>query len=153
MTTITASTSAPATSAPATSAAAPRSTALHVTLWVVQGLLAAAFLMAGWMKLVTPVDVLANQMPWVTGAMGQFVRVIAALELAGAIGLILPAATRILPRLTPAAALGLALTMLGAGATHVARGETPMIVVNLVLGALAAFVAWGRAVKAPIRSR
>jgi len=132
---------------------APRSKALHITLWVVQGLLAAAFLMAGWMKLVTPVDVLAKQMPWVTGAMGQFVRIIAALEVAGAIGLILPAATRILPQLTTFAALGLTLNMIGAGATHLARGETPMIVVNLVLGSLAAFVTWGRALKAPIRSR
>ena len=62
----------------------------------------------------------------------------------GAIGLILPAALDIVPLLVPIAATGLALLMLGAAATHGRRKEPQMIVANLVLFALAAFVAWGR---------
>jgi hypothetical protein len=92
-------------------------------------------------------------MPWVTGAMGPYVRLIGAVEVLGALGLILPAATRIQPRLTPLAALGLLGVMLGAVATHVSRGEWPMLAVNGVLGGLAALIAWGRGLKAPISSR
>jgi hypothetical protein len=65
------------------------------------------------------------------------------LEVLGAIGLIVPLLTGILPWLTPLAAIGLVLTMLGAMATHLRRGENQMLAVNLVL-LLAAFVAYGR---------
>lgn len=130
-----------------------RSRRLHVGLWVGQGLLAAAFLMAGGMKLSAPIAQLQEQMPWVAGAMGRAVRFIGAVEVLGALGLVLPAATRIQPKLTPLAALGLLTVMILATATHVARGEYPMIAANLLLGGLAAFVAWGRAKKAPIAPR
>src|SRR5262249_54570951 len=96
---------------------------LHIGLWVVQGLLGAAFLMAGGMKLTAPMDQLLASMPWVSGTMGQFVRFIALAEIAGALGLILPSATRIRPGLTVAAALGLTTVMTLAAATHVVRGE------------------------------
>ena len=126
---------------------------LHVGLWVVQVLLALAFLMAGGMKLTAPVDQLAASMPWVSGAMGSFVRAIGAAEVAGALGLILPSATRIKPGLTVLAAAGLLLLMLGAAGTHVARGEFGALAAPLVLAALSAFVAWGRSRRAPITPR
>jgi hypothetical protein len=126
---------------------------LHIGLWVAQGLLAAAFLMTGGMKVSAPIEQLAAQMPWVTGAMGGAVRFIGVVELLGALGLILPAATRIMPKLTPLAASGLLTVMALASMTHISRGEYPMIVANLVLGGLAAFIAWGRFKKAPIAAR
>jgi uncharacterized membrane protein len=126
---------------------------LHVALWATQGLLAAAFLLAATAKLTTPLDQLAAKMPWVTGAMGPLVHVIGVLELLGALGLILPSLSRIKPGLTVLAALGLAAIMVLAMATHLSRGEVAMLPVNLLLGGLAAFVAWGRAKKAPIRPR
>lgn len=80
------------------------SRALHIGLWVAQGLLAAAFLMAGGMKATAPLEQLQAQMPWVSGAMGGLVRFIGIVEILGAVGVVLPAATRILPKLTPLAA-------------------------------------------------
>ena len=129
------------------------SRALRVGLWVTQILLAAAFLVAGGMKLTAPIEQLAANMPWVSGSMGSFVRLIGAAEVAGALGLSLPSALRIQPRLTVLAAAGLVLVMLGATATHVARGEFAAVGVPLVLGALSAFVAWGRSRRAVIAPR
>jgi hypothetical protein len=125
---------------------------LHIALWVVQGLLATAFLMAGGMKLTAPVDQLAVNLKWVTGALGPFVRFIGAAEVAGALGLILPAAFRIKPKLTTLAALGLTIDMMGAVATHVVRGEWMIIAAPAMLGALAAFVVWGRTKKVPFQA-
>ena len=135
------------------SATSSPSRALRVGLWITQGLLAAAFLMAGGMKLSAPIEQLAANMPWVSGPMGSLVRLIGAAEVAGALGLILPSATRIQPRLTVFAALGLVLVMVGAAATHVARGEFAALGAPVVLGALSAFVAWGRSRRAVIARR
>lgn len=126
---------------------------LHVGLWVAQGLLAAAFVMAGGMKLSAPIEQLQAAMPWVEGAMGGAVRLIGAAELLGGIGLVLPAATRIMPKLTPLAALGLLTVMLLAMLTHITRGEFSALGANVMLGGLAAFVAWGRLAKSPIAPR
>jgi putative oxidoreductase len=134
-------------------ATVPGSKTFHISLWIAQGLLAVAFLMAGSMKLFTPLDQLANMMPWVRGAMGSYAKLIGCVEILGAIGLIVPSVTRIAPQLSPLAALGLLLTMLGAVSTHLSRGEFPMLGAPVTLGALAAFVAWGRWVKAPIAPR
>jgi putative oxidoreductase len=120
--------------------------ALNIALWIAQALLAAAFLMAGGMKLVTPMEQLTATMPM----SGLFLRFIGVVEVAGAIGVVVPAATRIQPRLTIFAALGLLIVMVGAFITHLTRSEYSSLVAPLVLGALAAFVAWGRAKKAPI---
>jgi hypothetical protein len=130
-----------------------RGKGLHLALWVAQGLLAAAFFGAGVMKTTAPLEQLRAAMPWVNGAMGHLVRFIGTAELLGAVGLVLPAATRVKPWLTPLAALGLAVVMVLASLTHVARGEFPMLGVNAVLGGLAAFVAWGRSRKVPITPR
>lgn len=130
-----------------------RSKGLHIALWVVQGLLAATFLAAGLMKATAPIEQLQASMPWVGGAMGQLVRFIGAVEILGGLGLLLPAATRIKPWLTPLAALGLTTVMVLAAATHISRGESRVVGINAILGGLAAFVAWGRARKAPIPAR
>jgi hypothetical protein len=106
--------------------------------------------MAGGMKLSAPIEQLRAQMPWVNGAMGGAVRLIGTVEVLGAIGLLLPAATRIQPKLTPLAAVGLFTVMVLAALTHISRGEYPMIGASVVLGGLSAFVAWGRFTKAPI---
>ncbi len=123
-----------------------------VSLWIVQILLAFAFGAAGTMKTFTPIDELALQMPWVVSA-PALARFIGVSEIAGAIGLILPAATRIKPSLTPLAAWALVLVMILAALFHAVRGEWSAIPINVVIGALAAFVAWGRSRKAPITVR
>lgn len=126
---------------------------LHVGLWVAQVLLAVAFGMAGAMKAFTPIGELAGSLPWVSEVPAALVRFIGASELAAALGLVLPAATRIRPGLTVLAAGGLVLVMVLAAIFHLMRGEAGALPVNVLLGGLAAFVAWGRARKAPIPAR
>ena len=117
---------------------------MNFALWIVQGVLALGFLLAGSMKLTQPREKEAQQMDWVSDFSTRAIRTIGTLEVLAAIGLILPSVTGILPWVTPLAAVGLVLLMLGAAATHRRRGEMPMIGVNAVLLALAAFVAYGR---------
>lgn len=124
---------------------------LRIALWVVQVLLALAFTATALLKLTQPYDVLAASQAWVKHFPPEAVKLIGVVELLGALGLVLPSATRIAPVLTPIAAIGLVLTMIGAGVTHVRIGEPPIL--NVILGALAAFVAWGRLKKAPIAPR
>lgn len=117
---------------------------MNIALWIVAGLLAAAFLAAGTMKLTQPKEKLSAGMPWTDDFSASAIKGIGALEVLAAIGLILPAALDIAPVLVPLAALGLVLVMVGAMATHARRKENQMIIINLVLALLAAFVAWGR---------
>lgn len=126
---------------------------MKYALWIVQVLLALAFLAAGFMKLATPVDQLAQSMVWVNDVPVWLVKFIGLAELAGGLGLILPALTRIQPQLTPLAGAGLALDMIFAAIFHLSRGEFGFIVPNIVLLALAAFVAYGRWKVAPIAPR
>lgn len=126
---------------------------MNVGLWIVQGLLAVAFAMAGVMKGFTPLDQLAVQMPWINEVPGFLPRFIGFSELAGAIGLILPAATRIKPVLTPLAGLGLVIVMILGAGFHLSRGEFAAVPINVVLGGLAGFVWWGRSKKARIEPR
>lgn len=132
---------------------AGRSKGLEIGLWVVQVLLALGFGMAGFGKLTTPIAELAVKMTWVTTVPMGLVRFIGAAELLGAIGLILPAATRIKPGLTALAATGLVTIMVLAIPFHLMRGELFGPPINLTLGGLAAFVAWGRYKKAAIAPR
>jgi uncharacterized membrane protein YphA (DoxX/SURF4 family) len=117
---------------------------MGIALWVVQALLAAAFLVSGATKLSQPREKLVKNMAWVEDFSQEAVRVIGALEVLGAIGIVLPALTKVLLWLTPLAALGLVLTMIGAALTHLRRKEYGPIVVTAVLLVLAAFVAYGR---------
>ena len=124
---------------------------MGTVLWIVQGLLAVAFIGAGSMKLLKSHDVLKAdpKMGWANDFSSGFVKFIGAGESAAALGLVLPGLTGIAPILTPLAGLGLVGVMLGAAATHLRRSEMPMVVPPLVLGALAAFVAYGRFVLVP----
>jgi uncharacterized membrane protein YphA (DoxX/SURF4 family) len=117
---------------------------MNVFLWILAGVLAAAFLAAGFTKLTQPKEKLAATMGWVEGFSPGMVKTIGALEVLAAIGLILPAALDILPVLVPLAAVGLVALMIGAALTHARRKEFPMIAINVVLLVLAAVVAWGR---------
>jgi uncharacterized membrane protein YphA (DoxX/SURF4 family) len=117
---------------------------MGIALWVVQGLLAVAFLGAGGAKLTQPKEKLAKNMAWVEDFSQETVRLIGALEVLGAFGLVLPGLIGVLPWLTPLAALGLVLTMAGAILTHLRRRENSAITVPVVLLVLAAFVAYGR---------
>lgn len=125
-----------------------------IGLWVAQVLLAIAFGAAGVMKLTQPVEALGTMMNWVTVTPELLVRFIGLVEVAGALGMILPAAPRILPFLTPLAAAGFAIIQVLAIGVHASLGETATsLPVNLVLLALALLVVWGRWKKAPISPR
>ncbi|MFT3833975.1 MAG: DoxX family protein [Micropruina sp.] len=116
---------------------------MNITLWIVAGLLALAFLGAGAMKVTRRKDALAaSGLAWTEDFSASTVKTIGTLEILGALGLILPAVTGILPVLVPVAALGLAAIMIGAIVVHLRRHET--IVPQTVLLVLAAFVAIGR---------
>lgn len=118
---------------------------MNIALWIVAGVLAAAFAAAGGMKLATPRKQLEPKMAWVADVSDGQVKGIGAVEVLGAIGLILPAALDIAPVLTPLAAVGLALTMAGAVVVHLRRGDGMAgAAPALVLGLLSVFVAWGR---------
>jgi uncharacterized membrane protein YphA (DoxX/SURF4 family) len=113
-------------------------------LWVVQVLLAGAFVVSGATKLSQPKEKLLKKWAWVEDFSQGSVRIIGVLEVLGAIGIVVPALTGIVPSLTPLAALGLVLTMIGAALTHLRRAEYGAIAVNVVVLILAAFVAYGR---------
>jgi hypothetical protein len=116
-------------------------------LWIVQGLLAALFLWAGGIKLVLPLEKLTGPVP----LPGLFLRFIGVAEVLGAAGLILPGLLRIRPGLTPLAAAGLVIIMIGATALTLVGGDVVLVLIPLVVGLLAAFVAYGRWRLAPIR--
>lgn len=130
-----------------------QSKTLTVALWVAQILLAIMFSLVGAMKAFMPLDQISKTMLWVPSVPAALVRFIGVAELVGVLGLILPAATRIQPKLTPLAALGLAIIVLLGAGLHFTRGEGALTPLNFVLAALAAFVIWGRLTKAPVRPR
>lgn len=129
-----------------------KSKALHVGLWIAQGLLAAAFGMAGFMKITMPIEELAkNGMSFVSTYGVGTVRFIGISEVLGALGLILPVALRIKPILTPLAAVGIAIIMVLATNYHVSNKEP--FAPTIILFILASFVAWGRFKKVPVQSK
>jgi uncharacterized membrane protein YphA (DoxX/SURF4 family) len=113
---------------------------MNIALWIVQGLLAALFLFAGGMKLVLPIEEMTKQMPMP----GWFLRFIGVAEVLGAIGLVLPWLLGIRPGLTPLAAAGLLIIMIGAVVVTALSGEIAMALIPLITGMLCAFVAYGR---------
>lgn len=122
---------------------------MNTALWIVQGLLAAMFLMSGFMKTFKSVDELAPKMPYVKDISLTLLRFIGISQLLIAFGLVLPWLTGIAPVLTGIAALGLALNMLIAALFHVKRSEWPGLPINFGIMALALFVAYGRLFYAP----
>jgi uncharacterized membrane protein YphA (DoxX/SURF4 family) len=116
---------------------------MNIALWITQGLLALLFLMGGFGKAFRYAKVKAGT-PWIQDSSKGFVQFIGVVEILGALGLVLPLLTGILPSLTTLAALGISLTMLFAAIFHAKRKENPAIIINLILLALAVFVAYGR---------
>ncbi len=119
---------------------------MNLTLWIIASLLAAVFLLAGGTKLSIPREKLA-QAPgggWVNDFSPGFVKTLGAVELLGAVGLVLPAALDVAPVLVPFAAVGLATIMVGAAIVEFRRQESKHVLVNLTYLALIAFVVIGR---------
>lgn len=123
---------------------------MDIVAWVLQVLLAVLFGMAGLMKATQPKEKLATNLVWVEDFSAGQVKIIGILEVLAAIGLIVPAVTKILPQLTGWAAVGLVLTMIGAMIVHYRRGEMVGIGMNAVLLIMAAVVAYIRLVALPI---
>ena len=115
---------------------------MNIALWIAQVLLALIFLFAGVMKFVTPMDEMMKQMP--VALPPWFILFTGAVEVLGAIGVVLPWLTGILPMLTPLAAAGLVIVMLGAIFYTLAAGQIGGTIISLIVGLLAAFVAYGR---------
>jgi uncharacterized membrane protein YphA (DoxX/SURF4 family) len=115
-------------------------------LWIVQGLLALLYLFTGGMKLTQPIEELTAQLP----VPGWFVRFLGLAEVLGALGLVLPGLTRIRPGLTPLAAAGLVVIMIGATVITAMVMDPTLVLIPLVAGLLAAFVAYGRWRLAPL---
>jgi uncharacterized membrane protein YphA (DoxX/SURF4 family) len=114
---------------------------MKIAVWIASSLLAVAFLVVGGGKLLTPAGELQQLAEGVPVAL---LKLAGAAEVLGAIGLVVPAATRIRPILTPLAAVGLVITMVGATVTNLAIGEPAGAVPTIALGSFAAFVAWAR---------
>lgn len=122
---------------------------MNIALWITQALLAALFLFAGAMKLIMPIEEMTKEiaMP------GGFLRFIGVVEVLGGIGLILPWLLGIRPNLTPLAAAGLVIIMIGATAVTLMTGAIATALIPFVVGLLAAFVAYGRWRLTPLPSK
>lgn len=117
---------------------------MNIALWILQAIVALGFVMAGSMKALTPKDKLGEKMGWVADFSGAQVKLIGVAEVLGGIGVVAPAAFRILPWLTPTAATALVLLMLGAIFTHIRRKEAKTMGASVVLALLSCCVALGR---------
>ena len=104
---------------------------MTIVLWIVQGLLALAFLLAGVMKTFMPLEGLKKNMTWVGHVPAGLVRFIGIVEILGALGLVLPKLTKILPQLTIAAAIGLILVMVSAVVFHGVRGGSDLLRIDV----------------------
>jgi uncharacterized membrane protein YphA (DoxX/SURF4 family) len=118
-----------------------RRSIMNIALWIIQGLLAALFLFAGGTKLIMPIEEMTKDMPAMPGLLLRFIGVC---EILGGLGLILPWLLRIKPGLTPLAAAGLVIIMIGAVVITITTMGFVMAILPLVTGILAAFVAYGR---------
>jgi hypothetical protein len=126
---------------------------LRAGLWAAQIALAALFGVLGVMKIVLPMSQLAARMHWPGLVPEEIVRFDGVAELLGAIGLVVPAATRIWPQLTTLAAGGLVTIMIFAGLFNASILDFQLLPLNTALGCAAGFVAWGRWKAAPIAPR
>jgi uncharacterized membrane protein YphA (DoxX/SURF4 family) len=122
---------------------------LHYGLWIIQVVLALIFLFAGSMKLIVPIE----QMKGPVQLPGLFLRFIGVCEVLGGIGLALPGMLRIRPGLTPLAAAGLVIIMIGATVTTIMGGQAAIAILPFAVGVLLAVVAWGRWRIAPLSGK
>lgn len=125
---------------------------LHIIAWILQGIMAAMFLMAGFMKSFTPVEQLPENLSW-GKEMPGLLRFVGISELLGAIGLILPSLLRIAPFLSVLAATGFSIIMILAAGFHTMRNEYHMIPVNLVLLLISLVIIWLRWKKVPVQPK
>ena len=114
---------------------------MNIAVWIVSGLLAAAYLIAGLNKVTQPKVKLVGSLPWTEDFSPATLKFIGIVEVLGAIGLILPWLTGIAPVLTPLAATGLVIVQALAVVVHLRRHEAKVLPINLVLLLLALFVA------------
>jgi uncharacterized membrane protein YphA (DoxX/SURF4 family) len=126
---------------------AARESIMNIVLWIVQTLLALLFLFTGGMKLIMPIEEMTQQIPMP----GLFLRFIGVCEVLGGLGLVLPWLLSIRPGLTPLAAAGLVIIMIGATVITIVTGPIAISLVPLAVGILCLFVAYGRWRLAPRR--
>ncbi len=131
----------------------PAGKALRIALWVAQVLVFIAFCGSGFVKLITPIPELSAMMPWAGQYSPGFVRFIGLVDLAGGLGILLPALTRVKPGLGVLAALGCSVLQVLAIGFHGSRGEFMALPLNFILLPLCLFVLWGRSQRAPIAAR
>lgn len=119
---------------------------VDIALWTVQGVLAFVYLAAGGLKVVLPRErlVASGRLDWMKDNPDAVVKAVGAVEILGALGLILPEATGVARLLTPIAACGLVIVQIGALRVHLTRNERQPLPTNVILLSLAAFVAIGR---------
>jgi hypothetical protein len=129
------------------------STPLKIGLWTAQLIVFALFTLFGGMKLLMPVDRLAEMWVWPGQVPSWFLHLTGLLDVAGGLGVLLPALTRVQPHLTVLAALGCTLLQITAIIFHLSRGEAAVVPLNIVLLAPSAFILWGRGKPAPIAPR
>ncbi len=122
---------------------------LNILLWVAQGFLSLIFIWAAFTKLFQPLEEAAKMLPWAKDNPG-LVKITGIAELLAVLGIILPSALRIQPKLTVYAAYGIIVLMISAAVFHISRGEASLIGMNIFFLLLAVFVAWGRSKKAQI---
>ncbi len=121
-----------------------RSRMINLALWATQILLLAAFGLAAWMKISMSIPALAAIWPWAGELPRPIVRGLGVIDLAGGLGVVLPMATQIKPRLTVVAALGCVALQVCALIFHLSRAEITAAPVNIVFLTMAMFIVWGR---------
>ncbi|MCF6327748.1 MAG: DoxX family protein [Devosiaceae bacterium] len=127
---------------------------LSIALWAVQIFLAIGYAIAGMMKIVSPISDLALEMAYAADVPEWFVRTVGVLEIAGAVGIILPALMKVMTWLVPLTAICFSLVQVTAIFIHANYGETAQfLAINLILLAMSLFVLWGRWKKLPHQSR
>lgn len=125
---------------------------MSVLLWIGQSILALTFIWGAYAKLLQPIEETAKMLPWALENPG-LLKFTGIIDLLGGLGIILPAALRIQPKLTVFAAYGIIALMVLGSIFHVSRGEAPLIGMNIFIILIAIFIAWGRTKKAPISAK
>ena len=126
-----------------------QSKALNVLLWISQGIIALTLIWAAYAKLLQPIEETAKMLPWALDN-PKLLTFTGIIDLLGGIGIIVPAALKIQPKLSVYAAYGTIALMITASIFHISRGESSLIGLNIFFLILAMFVVWGRTKKAPI---
>lgn len=122
---------------------------LNIGLWIAQSLIALTLIWGAYAKLLQPIEETSKMLPWALDNPG-LVKFTGIIDLLGGLGIILPAALRVQPKLTVLAAYGVIVLMIAASVFHISRGEASLIGMNIFFLVLTVFVAWGRTKKVPI---